>query len=151
MLSHISKSGKAVMVNIESKTFSLRKATAQSIIKVPSKIYDTIIYDINSNVLSTSRLAGICASKKTSELIPLCHQINLDSVKIDITSDKINEFIIKSQVIANYKTGVEMEALTAVTVASLTFYDMCKAISHDIIIDDIKLIKKSGGKSDINI
>ena len=149
MLSHINSNGKAVMVNITNKLPTLRIAIAEATIKVPSIVYDSVKDNNNKkgDIIAVSRLAGIMASKKTHDLIPLCHQINLDSTQIDIHSNYMNEFIIRSTVKASYKTGVEMEALTAVTVASLTFYDMCKALSHNIIISNIKLLNKSGGKS----
>jgi len=149
MLSHISKNGKAIMVNVKNKIPSLRTAKAQAIIKVPESIYNTIIENDNKkgDIIGVSRIAGISATKKTSDLIPLCHQVNLDYVKVDITSYINNEFKITSEVQTTYKTGVEMEALMAVSITSLTFYDMCKALSHDIIISDIKLIEKTGGKS----
>tara|TARA_B110000037_G_C16991881_1_gene453460 strand:- start:315 stop:785 length:471 start_codon:yes stop_codon:yes gene_type:complete len=150
MLSHISKNGKAVMVNVKNKIPSHRIAKAQAIIKVPKSIYDTIIKNDSKkgDIIGVSRIAGIIATKKTSDLIPLCHQVNLDSIKVDIHPYLNNEFKITSEIQTTYKTGVEMEALMAVSIASLTFYDMCKALSHDIIITDIKLIKKTGGKSD---
>jgi len=148
-LSHILKNGKAVMVNVKDKVSTLRTANATATIKVPGSIYVNILENNNKkgDIIGPSRVAGIMAAKKTSELIPMCHQINLDSIEVDIKSYNKNEFTVTSTIQTNYKTGVEMEALTAVSIASLTFYDMCKALSHNIIISNIKLIEKTGGKS----
>jgi len=150
MLSHVNKAGKAVMVNIQYKRSTVRTAIAQCIIKAPANVYKAVLENSvkKGDVLAISRFAGIMGAKNTSNLIPLCHQINLDSINVDIKENKVNEFLITSKVVSEYKTGVEMEALTAVTIAGLTFYDMCKGISKEIQISDIKLIKKTGGKSD---
>ena len=100
------------------------------------------------NVFETARLAGIMAAKKTYELIPLCHQLNLTSVKVDFKPDKRTNIVhIESRAKCEGQTGVEMEALTAASVAALTIYDMCKAVDKGMVISDIKLMKKTGGKS----
>ena len=150
MLSHVNKVGKAIMVNIQNKIPTLRIATAQCIIKVPENVYNAVKENNvkKGDVIAVSRIAGIMGTKQTADLIPLCHQINLDSVQIDIDSAIKNEFIVTSKVITNNKTGVEMEALTAVSITALTFYDMCKALSKNIIITEIKLLEKTGGKCD---
>ena len=100
-------------------------------------------------VFQTAIIAGIMGAKKTGELIPLCHPLGLDNVQITIRMDA-NEAVIAAQTTIESKTGVEMEALTAVSIAALTIYDMCKALSHDIEIRSIKLIHKSGGKNEYN-
>jgi cyclic pyranopterin monophosphate synthase len=150
MLSHVNRAGKAVMVNIQKKVPSLRTAIAQCIIKVPDNVYNAVLENNvkKGDVIAVSRIAGIMGAKRTSELIPLCHQINLDTVEINIDTETKNEFIITSKAIIEHKTGVEMEALTAVSISALTFYDMCKALSKEIIISEIKLIEKTGGKSE---
>jgi cyclic pyranopterin phosphate synthase len=152
MLTHVNKVGKAVMVNVQNKTPTLRTAIAQCIIKVPNNIYTAVLENTvkKGDVIAVSRLSGIISAKKTSELIPLCHQINLNSVEISIESEKKNEFLIMSEVNAYDKTGVEMEALVAVNITALTFYDMCKALSKDMVISETRLIEKRGGKSDYN-
>ncbi|MFA6244223.1 MAG: cyclic pyranopterin monophosphate synthase MoaC, partial [Candidatus Hydrogenedentales bacterium] len=99
-------------------------------------------------VVQTAILAGIMAAKKTSELIPLCHAIALEDCAITIAFDANGELLIECRVVATHKTGVEMEALTGATVAALTVYDMCKALSHDIVIKETRLLEKHGGKSD---
>ena len=149
-LRHINEDGKASMVNINEKKITKRTAIASSKIFLNHVAYKLIKENKSKkgDVLNTSRLAGIMASKKTSDLIPLCHQINLDKVSIDYDFlDNENCVIIKSTAIASDKTGVEMEALIGVTLASLTIYDMLKAVDKKIMITDIMLDYKDGGRS----
>ena len=149
-LSHINEDGKASMVNINEKKITKRTAVASSKIFLNDVAYKLVKENKSQkgDVLNTSRLAGIMASKKTSDLIPLCHQINLDKVSIDY--DFCNDekcIIIKSTAITSGKTGVEMEALMGATLASLTIYDMLKAVDKKIMITDIMLDYKDGGRS----
>jgi cyclic pyranopterin phosphate synthase len=150
--SHLDSSGKATMVDVGKKAVTHRIARAQAKVYLPVEVmahFDG--KDVNTKkggVFQTAILAGIMGAKKTSELIPLCHPIGLDDCSIDIQVHGKNELIITTQASIESKTGVEMEALTAASVAALTVYDMCKALSHDIIIKEIKLLSKSGGKSD---
>ena len=149
-LSHINEDGKASMVNVNEKKITKRTAIASSKIFLNDVAYK-LVKDNKSqkgDVLNTSRLAGIMSSKKTSDLIPLCHQINLDKVSIDY--DFCNDekcIIIKSTAVTSGKTGVEMEALMGATLASLTIYDMLKAVDKKIMITDIMLDYKDGGRS----
>ena len=149
-LSHINEDGKASMVNINEKKITKRTAVASSKIFLNDVAYKLVKENKSQkgDVLNTSRLAGIMASKKTSDLIPLCHQINLDKVSIDY--DFCNDekcIIIKSTAVTSGKTGVEMEALMGATLASLTIYDMLKAVDKKIMITDIMLDYKDGGRS----
>ena len=149
-LSHINEDGKASMVNINEKKITKRTAVASSKIFLNDVAYKLVKENKSQkgDVLNTSRLAGIMASKKTSDLIPLCHQINLDKVSIDY--DFCNDekcIIIKSTAVTSGKTGVEMEALMGATLASLTIYDMLKAVDKKIMITDIMLEYKDGGRS----
>ena len=149
-LSHINEDGKASMVNINEKKITKRTAVASSKIFLNDVAYKLVKENKSQkgDVLNTSRLAGIMASKKTSDLIPLCHQINLDKVSIDY--DFCNNekcIIIKSTAVTSGKTGVEMEALMGATLASLTIYDMLKAVDKKIMITDIMLDYKDGGRS----
>ena len=149
-LSHINEDGKASMVNINEKKITKRTAVASSKIFLNDLAYKLVKENKSQkgDVLNTSRLAGIMASKKTSDLIPLCHQINLDKVSIDY--DFCNDekcIIIKSTAVTSGKTGVEMEALMGATLASLTIYDMLKAVDKKIMITDIMLDYKDGGRS----
>ena len=149
-LSHINQEGKASMVNINEKKITKRTAVASSKIFLNDVAYKLVKENKSQkgDVLNTSRLAGIMASKKTSDLIPLCHQINLDKVSIDYDfCDDEKCIIIKSTAVTSGKTGVEMEALMGATLASLTIYDMLKAVDKKIMITDIKLDYKDGGRS----
>jgi cyclic pyranopterin monophosphate synthase len=148
---HVSKKGLPQMVNVSLKKPTLRIAKARAIInpgaEILSKIEGNELVTKKGPVFQTAIIAGVMGAKKTSDLIPFCHPIGLDDcqIRISIVNDKI---IIDSETSIISKTGVEMEALTAASVAALTIYDMCKALSHNIIIEEIKLMEKSGGKKD---
>ena len=148
---HISKNGNPQMVNVSEKKISLRIAEAQATIDVGdeilSMIHDNELITKKGPVFQTAIIAGVMGAKKTSELIPFCHPLGLEDCQVKISvSNKL--IIIDSKAVITSKTGVEMEALTAASIAALTVYDMCKAISHNIIIREIKLMAKSGGKKD---
>ena len=149
-LTHFDDNGDPSMVDINAKENTVRIAIATGKVTMKSETLQKIL-DIKikkGDVLSIAKLAGIMAAKKTDQLIPLCHSIPLSYVNIDLEPDIKNSCIkIKSEASLVGKTGVEMEALTAVSVASLTIYDMCKSVDREIVISDIKLIHKSGGKS----
>lgn len=149
-LTHLDHKGQAQMVDVSGKDVTCRKAVANATIKMNPNTYNTIYEKKNKkgDVFAAARIAGIMAAKQTSNLIPLCHNINLNKVTIDFEPNN-NDFSI--QIIGTAKTnattGVEMEALTAVSIAALTLYDMVKAIDRSIVISDIQLLQKSGGKS----
>jgi len=147
---HIDKKGRARMVDVSEKKETIRFAQAQAEIELGEKAFNLLIKGeiAKGDVLAVARVAGIIAAKKVDELIPLCHPLPIQFVEIDFTPNPKNySIIIDSKVKLKGVTGVEMEALTAVSVAALTIYDMCKAVQKAIRIKDIKLIKKSGGKS----
>lgn len=149
-LTHLNKQGNAQMVDIGDKPDSLRVARAQSIVNMRPETLSLIIDgDIaKGDTLAVARLAGIQAAKRTSELIPLCHNLQLTSVTVDLELDPAASRIrIIASCQTTGKTGVEMEALTAASVAALTVYDMCKAVDPDMLISDTCLLSKSGGKS----
>ncbi len=148
--SHLDKDGSANMVDISAKNVTTRSASASCKVFLSKKAFDQVKENQieKGNVLNIAKIAAITASKKTHDLIPLCHQIPLSKIDIDfVLNDQAQAIEIISTVITDWKTGVEMEALTAVTVASLTIYDMCKSIDKSIRITDIQLDKKTGGKS----
>jgi cyclic pyranopterin monophosphate synthase len=150
MFTHIDENGDANMVDVSKKDDTLREAIAQGSIILNKEIINAIIENRNEkgDVLSTSRLAGIQAAKRTSDLIPLAHNLNLTKIEIEFSIDDERNIInCKSLVRCLGKTGVEMEALTSVSVALLTIYDMCKSFSKNLSISKIILLKKSGGKS----
>lgn len=148
---HIDQDSPA-MVDVGQKEVTERTAIAQAIVQLPDDmkayIADGEIKTLKGPVFQTAIIAGIQGAKRTSELIPLCHQLNLNKVDIQITVDDQLQVTITSEARCSGKTGVEMEALTGASIAALTVYDMCKAFSHNIVIKETKLIKKTGGKSD---
>ncbi|KAK9700462.1 Radical SAM superfamily [Popillia japonica] len=148
-LTHIDNEGNASMVDVTPKDTTQRSATARAIVKVGTKLTTLIKQDMikKGDVLSIAQIAGITGAKKTADIIPLCHNIPLTNIKVTAHVDEVKKaVIVHATVRCEGKTGVEMEALTAVSTASLTIYDMCKAISRDIVISDIELVSKSGGK-----
>jgi molybdenum cofactor biosynthesis protein MoaC len=149
ILTHVNSQGKASMVDVGHKQHTLRKASASGKVIVGSPIFQAILQNNlkKGDVLTVSRLAGILGAKQTSNLIPLCHPIFLSQIIVDCTLEAPDTVSITSSVSTTGQTGVEMEALTAVSVAALTVYDMCKAMSKDIRIQDIQLESKSGGNS----
>jgi cyclic pyranopterin phosphate synthase len=147
---HIDGEGRVRMVDITKKAATLRIAVAQGVVSMNPLTFEKIRNQtiVKGNVLETARIAGIMASKKTSELIPMCHPLNLTNVSIDFFTDESSSSIrIEATARVLGQTGVEMEALTAVSLAALTIYDMCKSYDKNMIISDISLLQKSGGKS----
>ena len=149
-LSHLDKDGSANMVDISEKNITTRAAYASCVVFLSEKAYQLVKKNQieKGNVLNIAKIAAISASKKTHDLIPLCHQIPLSKVDVEfIFNDEKNTIKIQSTALTDWKTGVEMESLTAVSIASLTIYDMCKSVDKSIKITDIRLDKKTGGKS----
>jgi cyclic pyranopterin monophosphate synthase len=148
---HIHASGNPQMVDVSKKKATVRIAKAQAIVFLGKEIMERMQGDElitkKGPVFQTAIIAGVLGAKKTSELIPFCHPLGLEDVQIKITTKK-SKAIIESTAKVTGKTGVEMEALTAASVAALTIYDMCKALSHNIIIEEVKLMEKTGGKKD---
>jgi len=147
---HMDKKGQVKMVDVSDKTPSQRMATARAAISMNAETFDKIITNTvrKGNVLEAARIAGILAAKKTPELIPLCHPIQIRHIQIDFAPDeKCNAINITATVRAVDHTGVEMEAMTAASVAALAVYDMCKSHDRAMTISDIRLVYKSGGKS----
>jgi len=147
--SHIGPDGRARMVDVGDKDVSVRVAVAEGAVRASSAFLDAVEADsvAKGNVLETARLAGIQAAKRTHELIPLAHPLSIDHIDIEAFVDR-PLIKIRATVRAKARTGVEMEALTAVTVAALTVYDMGKAIDKAMLIEGVRLVSKTGGKSD---
>lgn len=147
---HLNKKGEALMVNVGDKSITHRTAKAFAKLKMEKETLQKLLSSElkKGDGLATARIAGIMAAKHTWELIPLCHNIPIDSIEIDFSDNGENELYITSTAKCSYKTGIEMEALTAVSVSALTVYDMCKAIDRKMEIREIKLLEKTGGKSD---
>jgi cyclic pyranopterin phosphate synthase len=152
MFSHLDASGRPAMVDVSGKPVTRREALARARVVLPPEVLahfrDGEIAGKKGPVFQTAILAGTMACKKTADLIPLCHPLPLDDVKVRIALNAEGEAVIECAVACHGRTGVEMEALTGASVAALTLYDMCKAFSHAIVIAEIKLMEKSGGKSD---
>ena len=150
-LSHVDEHGKVHMVNVGDKIPTHRHAVAEARVWLPpvvfEKLKDNELHGPKGPVFHVAIIAGIMAAKKTGELIPLCHPLGLDQVSIDISVED-DELVISCTASLHGKTGVEMEALTGVSIAALTVYDMCKAMSPDIVIRQIQLMEKTGGKND---
>ncbi|WP_444998475.1 cyclic pyranopterin monophosphate synthase MoaC [Aliikangiella sp. IMCC44359] len=147
---HLNEKGEAQMVDVTEKEFSQRIAVASGIVQMQPNTLKMIIEGKHKkgDVLATARIAGIQAAKKTADLIPLCHPLFLTSVKLDLSPDiEANCLKIQATCKLSGQTGVEMEALTAVSVAGLTIYDMCKAVDKEMVISSIQLEEKKGGKS----
>jgi len=150
-LSHIDERNRPTMVDVSDKTATQRTAHARTVIHLPAEVVAELDGDEISTkkgpVIATAIIAGVMAAKRTHELIPFCHPLGLENCKIIIDvsgSDAVIDCLCK----VHHKTGVEMEALTGASVAALTVYDMCKALSHDIVIGETRLIAKTGGKKD---
>ncbi len=146
-LSHLDERGRARMVEVGQKTETARQARAEASVHLAEETFAMLSCAPKGDVLATARLAGIMAAKKTSELIPLCHPLALTSVEVDLEPIAPDLILITATVRCTGRTGVEMEALTAVSVAALTVYDMLKAVQKDMEIGPIRLLQKSGGKS----
>jgi len=151
-LTHVNSDNQAAMVDVSHKTASKRVAIARSVVILPvpilSKLKNDELMSKKGPVFQTAIIAGTMAAKKTGDLIPLCHPIGLESCDISILVVSDERVEITCQVSVSHKTGVEMEALTGASIAALTIYDMCKAMSHKIEIKYTKLLKKTGGKND---
>jgi cyclic pyranopterin phosphate synthase len=149
-LSHMDESGRPRMVDVSGKSDTVRQAVARGVVRMQPATFRLIQQGeiAKGDVLSVAQLAGTIAAKRTPDLIPLCHPILLEDINVEFSSDeKTSTIEITTTVKSSGKTGVEMEALTATAIAALTIYDMCKAIDRGMKIDNIRLVKKSGGKS----
>ena len=149
-LTHLDQSGAAAMVDVSAKPNTNRLARAGALVQTTPQVIELIAQALlkKGDVLATARIAGIMAAKKTSELIPLCHPLLLSKVSVDFQlRPEQGQIQIESCCVLSGSTGVEMEALTAASVAALTIYDMCKAVDKAMVISDIRLLEKTGGKS----
>ena len=149
MLTHLDSQGRANMVDVTEKAVTSREAVAQAVVRMRPETLDMIISGGHpkGDVFAVARIAGIQAAKKTSDLIPLCHPLMLTSVKVDLAAQGNDAVLIVARCKLSGQTGVEMEALTAASVAALTIYDMCKAVDRGMTIDSVRVLEKLGGKS----
>ena len=152
---HLDTKGNPSMVDVGEKSITHRSATARSIVVVDDEIMQQFenedIFTKKGSVFQIAIIAGVMAAKKTGDLIPLCHPLGLDNCQISVKIIAKNEIEILCTASLKGKTGVEMEALTGASIAALTIYDMCKALSHNIVIKETRLIEKTGGKKDFKL
>lgn len=149
MLTHLDSQGRANMVDVSDKAQTVREAVAEARVRMLPTTLQMIVDGEHpkGDVFAVARIAGIQAAKKTSDLIPLCHPLMLTSVKVELQADGDDAVLIRARCKLTGQTGVEMEALTAASVAALTIYDMCKAVDRGMLIEQVRLLEKLGGKS----
>jgi cyclic pyranopterin phosphate synthase len=150
LLTHIDPSNRPRMVDVGAKTVTARVAVAEAVVRFPKPVADALreggMRSAKGPVIDTAIVAGTMAAKRTHELIPFCHPLAIERCRIEADFVSDTDLAIRCEVAITHKTGVEMEALTGASVAALTIYDMCKALSHEIVIDGVRLLEKSGGK-----
>ncbi|HCS08722.1 MULTISPECIES: cyclic pyranopterin monophosphate synthase MoaC [Pseudomonas] len=149
MLTHLDSQGRAHMVDVTDKAVTFREAAAQAVVRMRPETLDMIVSGGHpkGDVFAVARIAGIQAAKKTSDLIPLCHPLMLTGVKVELSAQGSDAVLIVARCKLSGQTGVEMEALTAASVAALTVYDMCKAVDRGMTIESVRVLEKRGGKS----
>jgi cyclic pyranopterin phosphate synthase len=151
-LTHLDAANRPTMVDVGAKTATAREASAEALVKLPPSVARELARTGHRTkkgpVFDTAIVAGVMAAKRTHEIIPFCHPLALERCTVDIASGAGGRIRIVCNVAVHHKTGVEMEALMGATAAALTIYDMCKALSHDIVIENVRLLTKSGGKRD---
>jgi len=152
-LTHVDGQGRPRMVDVGAKAVTRREATAEARVRFPPAVARTLraqgMQSAKGPVVDTAIIAGTMAVKRTHELIPFCHPLPIEHCRIDIAFGDDDELLVRCTVALSHKTGVEMEALTGASIAALTVYDMCKALSHEIVIDGVRLVEKRGGKRDV--
>lgn len=155
MLSHMDENDQPRIVDVSGKAVTERTARARAIVSLPASVaaafVDGELQTRKGPVIQTAIIAGVMAAKRTSELIPLCHPVGLEDCRIRIDWNEAHELLIDCTTTVHHKTGVEMEALTGASVAALTVYDMCKSMSHEIVIKEVRLVSKRGGKCDFEL
>jgi len=153
MLSHVDERGQPTMVDVSGKSVTRRSAVAEARVRFPAAVAQTLrasgFATSKGPVFQTAIIAGVMAAKRTHDLIPFCHPLGIENCRVEIDMDSGDEAVIRCAVAVHHKTGVEMEALTGASIAALTVYDMCKALSHEIVIAEIRLLEKRGGRHDV--
>jgi cyclic pyranopterin monophosphate synthase len=150
---HVDERRQPAMVDVGGKVVTHRTATAEARVRFPSAVAEALresgFETSKGPVFHTAIVAGVMGAKRTHELIPFCHPLGLENCRIEIDMNDRHEAVVRCRVSVHHKTGVEMEALTGASIAALTIYDMCKALSHEIVIADLRLVEKHGGKRDV--
>jgi cyclic pyranopterin phosphate synthase len=153
MLSHVDETGQPAMVDVSGKAVTRRTAVAETRVRFPAEVAEVLrqsgFATSKGPVFQTAIIAGVMGAKRTHELIPFCHPLGLENCRVEIEMNDRDEAVIRCSVSVHHKTGVEMEALTGASVAALTVYDMCKALSHEMLIGDTRLVEKHGGRRDV--
>ena len=154
MLTHVDELGQPTMVDVSAKSVTKRTAVAAARVRFPAEVAKSLrdagFATSKGPVFHTSIVAGVMAAKRTHELIPFCHPLGIENCRVEITMEG-DEAVIRCSVSVHHKTGVEMEALTGASVAALTVYDMCKALSHEIVIGEVRLLEKHGGRREVSV
>jgi cyclic pyranopterin phosphate synthase len=149
-LSHLDSRNRPAMVDVGGKEITRREATAEATVRLPRNVAAALRKSGHRTrkgpVFDTAIISGVMAAKRTHELIPFCHPLGLENCSVEIEDQRGGKIVIRCRVAVHHRTGVEMEALTGATIAALTIYDMCKALSHDIEIGGVRLLEKAGGK-----
>jgi len=150
---HVDERRQPAMVDVGGKVVTHRTATAEARVRFPSAVAEALresgFETSKGPVFHTAIVAGVMGAKRTHELIPFCHPLGLENCRIEIDMNDHHEAVVRCRVSVHHKTGVEMEALTGASIAALTIYDMCKALSHEIVIAELRLVEKHGGKRDV--
>jgi cyclic pyranopterin phosphate synthase len=153
MLSHVDETGHPAMVDVSGKAVTRRTAVAETRVRFPAEVAEVLrqsgFATSKGPVFQTAIIAGVMGAKRTHELIPFCHPLGLENCRVEIEMNDRDEAVIRCSVSVHHRTGVEMEALTGASVAALTVYDMCKALSHEMLIGDTRLVEKHGGRRDV--
>jgi cyclic pyranopterin phosphate synthase len=151
--SHVDERRQPAMVDVGGKAVTYRTAVAEARVRFPLAVAEALresgFETSKGPVFQTAIIAGTMAAKRTHELIPFCHPLGIEKCRLEIDMDERNDAVVRCTVSVHHKTGVEMEALTGASVAALTIYDMCKALSHEIVVTDLRLIEKHGGRRDV--
>ena len=151
--SHVDEHRQPAMVDVGGKAVTHRTATAEARVRFPPAVVEALqecgFETSKGPVFHTAIIAGVMAAKRTHELIPFCHPLGLDNCRVEIDMNERHEAVIRCTVSVHHRTGVEMEALTGASIAALTVYDMCKALSHEIVVAELRLVEKHGGKRDV--
>jgi len=153
MLSHVDERGQPTMVDVSDKAVTKRSAVAEARVRFPPQVAQSLrasgFATSKGPVFQTAIIAGVMGAKRTHDLIPFCHPLGIENCRVEIDMDSRDEAVIRCTVAVHHRTGVEMEALTGASIAALTVYDMCKALSHDIVIAEVRLLEKHGGRHDL--
>jgi cyclic pyranopterin phosphate synthase len=149
VLTHLDSQGRANMVDVSAKAVSVREAVAEASVRMQAQTLRMIVEGEHAkgDVFAVARIAGIQAAKKTADLIPLCHPLPLTSIKLELSALGLDRVLVRASCKLSGQTGVEMEALTAASIAALTIYDMCKSVDRGMLIEQVRLVEKRGGKS----